>query len=655
MAKNSGKKPKKGKKDRLKAVRPWRNDAAALVVLSPAPAEPAQAEYAPRAEMVPYDENLLERARTQWQFGDWDSLSQLPRTTLQHHPDRAKLAMLAAAGHLQTGNNSEARQFVRLAQDWGCGKQLISRILIAGVHNSLGRASAVTGRREQALNHFHKSVAIGTPGGEARLLASARITQQLIQLGHPDAAQLQHALGAFGTASHDISPERPRRHLLQRAKFHVEQLARLDLGQAWAGNTINTVIFRHHAILTHGDFQYTAFYVDEHTLRLVQRKLAPAAASKTEPPPHTYDLTGDYNLRDAHNSISLGMDRQGHLHISYDHHATQLRYRRSLKPGDITAWSDELPMTGKTEDKVTYPAFILPHDGFPLALLYRDGVHNKGTARLKAYDEESQIWVDHPQAILSGSESKPWTSNAYWNHPAIGSDGSLHLSFVWRTHTLGKEDRINNINIGYACSPDNGLNWLTSKGRGYQLPITQVNAETVHPVSPGSNLINQCSMALDSRNRPHIVFYADDPNGIPQYQHLRYDGKKWLHQIISQRTQPFALKGHGTLQIPISRPEIVLDRQDNAYIITRGDHSQDRMVATLLAAPDYAWSPEDTQTVWDEDLGFAEPIIDRERWLQDNVLSMLLQHNEQPNHDIGHRSIDRSVTLLDIQFRIVRP
>jgi hypothetical protein len=28
-------------------------------------------EAAVEASLVPYDENLLERSRTQWQFGDW--------------------------------------------------------------------------------------------------------------------------------------------------------------------------------------------------------------------------------------------------------------------------------------------------------------------------------------------------------------------------------------------------------------------------------------------------------------------------------------------------------------------------------------------------------------------------------------------------------
>lgn len=69
----------------------------------------------PATYLVPYDENLLERARTQWQFGDWESLAKLNRDTLQHHPDRAKLALLAA-GHLQTDNPDAARQFICHAQ-----------------------------------------------------------------------------------------------------------------------------------------------------------------------------------------------------------------------------------------------------------------------------------------------------------------------------------------------------------------------------------------------------------------------------------------------------------------------------------------------------------------------------------------------------------
>jgi tetratricopeptide (TPR) repeat protein len=140
-------------------------------------------EAQPEQSLVPYDENLLERARTQWQFGDWESLAQLDRVTLQHHPDRAKLALLAAAGRLQTGNNAEARQFIRLAKDWGVSKKLVSQILIAGVHNSLGRAAAICNQQHRALQHFENAIAIGTPGGDTKLLTQARSGYQLLQLG----------------------------------------------------------------------------------------------------------------------------------------------------------------------------------------------------------------------------------------------------------------------------------------------------------------------------------------------------------------------------------------------------------------------------------------------------------------------------------------
>jgi len=132
---------------------------------------------------VPYDENLLERARTQWQFGDWESLAKIDRDTLQHHPDRAKLALLAAAGKLQTDNNNDAKQFIRLAQDWGINKKLISQILTAGVHNSLGRVAALGNQQQRALQHFESAITIGTPGSDAKLLTQARTGEQLNQLG----------------------------------------------------------------------------------------------------------------------------------------------------------------------------------------------------------------------------------------------------------------------------------------------------------------------------------------------------------------------------------------------------------------------------------------------------------------------------------------
>lgn len=140
---------------------------------------------------VPYDENLLERSRTQWQFGDWHSLAKLDREKLKHHPDRAKLALLAAAGHLQTGNPNAARPFVRLAQDWGCSKKLVSQLLVAGLHNSLGRAALANGQDERARRHFEDAIRVALPKADNKLFSEARAVREAAKLGLlPQAAKL---------------------------------------------------------------------------------------------------------------------------------------------------------------------------------------------------------------------------------------------------------------------------------------------------------------------------------------------------------------------------------------------------------------------------------------------------------------------------------
>jgi FkbM family methyltransferase len=142
-------------------------------------------------EIVPYDENLLERSRTQWQLGDWGSLTQMSRDTLQHHPDRAKLALLAAAGHLQTNSTHVAKELIRLAQSWGCSKTMVSQVLVSGVYNGLGRAALAIGQSQRALTHFKSSAAAANPLGDSALFSETIALREGLRLGlMPQAAAL---------------------------------------------------------------------------------------------------------------------------------------------------------------------------------------------------------------------------------------------------------------------------------------------------------------------------------------------------------------------------------------------------------------------------------------------------------------------------------
>ena len=129
-----------------------------------------------------YDPHLLDNARTQWQFGDWDSLVKLQRDNLEAHPERAKLALLAAAGHSQVGDMNAVRDFVQLARDWGCDKQLISRVLVAGVYSTLGRATLVLGERQRALEYYKTSATVINQKANASLLADTQMMRETLRL-----------------------------------------------------------------------------------------------------------------------------------------------------------------------------------------------------------------------------------------------------------------------------------------------------------------------------------------------------------------------------------------------------------------------------------------------------------------------------------------
>jgi len=157
-------------------------------------------------------------------------------------------------------------------------------------------------------------------------------------------------------------------------------------------------------------------------------------------------------------------------------------------------------------------------------------------------------------------------------------------------------------------------------------------------------------MALDSKGFPHIVFYANDVKGIPQYQHLWFDGEQWQRSYVTQRTRSFNLCGGGTLEIPISRPEIVINKDDTVFIIYRAEETEQKLVANYQNAPRYECVPDQIISLWEEAIGNAEPILDRSRWQQEQVLTLLVQYNQQPNGDIHHHKIKSAIRIVDIQF-----
>ncbi len=131
-------------------------------------------ELVEEAVLASYDEGLLEKARTRWQFGDWDRLTQIEQKELIHHPQREKIALLVASAHFQRGDNDAATRYLRLAQDWGCSRRLIAQMLVSGAHNSLAYAQIMLNRHEKAKRHFFASIKTGGVLGAPELLTEVR-------------------------------------------------------------------------------------------------------------------------------------------------------------------------------------------------------------------------------------------------------------------------------------------------------------------------------------------------------------------------------------------------------------------------------------------------------------------------------------------------
>jgi hypothetical protein len=128
------------------------------------------------------DESLYEKIKMQWQFGDWEALLSMELDRIESHPKRDKIALMLASAYLQYADKVSARKYINKAKEWGCGKKLLSQVLIAGVHNTLGKVALIEQKYEKSKYHFESSIAIASPGADQKLLTQARINEQKSQL-----------------------------------------------------------------------------------------------------------------------------------------------------------------------------------------------------------------------------------------------------------------------------------------------------------------------------------------------------------------------------------------------------------------------------------------------------------------------------------------
>lgn len=399
--------------------------------------------------------------------------------------------------------------------------------------------------------------------------------------------------------------------VLKSLSAHAQGSVRvIDVGNAWADNSVNATIFRKNSVITFRNTQYIAYYDDSANVVIGKRKINDSMWQ--------LDRTRwKGNVSDAHNVICIMVDGDGYLHMAWNQHNNHLHYCRSISPGSLT-FTQQMPMTGIHEEKVSYPEFYKLENG-NLIFLYRDGGSGHGNLVMNSYDIKTRKWTQLNGNLIDGEG----TRSAYWQ-ACTDSMGTFHISWVWRE----TPDVATNHDMCYARSKDGGKTWEKSTGEKYILPITASTAEYACHIPQNSDLINQTSMFADAKGRPFIVSYwADTSTKIPQYHLIFKQGKDWKVYNTAFRHTVFSLSGMGTKHIPVSRPQIISWNKNNrqqAAIIFRDEERGNKVSAAICYdLQKMNWKISD---LLPQNVGSWEPSYDTELWKKKNILHLFVEN-----------------------------
>lgn len=402
------------------------------------------------------------------------------------------------------------------------------------------------------------------------------------------------------------------------------------VGNGWSNNSINTVKFRKNALTTFKNFQFIAYYDGDGEVVLGKRKLNTTNWEIVKTP-----YSG--NVKDAHNSISIALDGDGYLHISWDHHDTKLRYARSKLPLGLELGNEET-MTGSAEQKVTYPEFHhLPNGN--LLFFYRSGSSGRGNMVINSYNVKLKKWAQLQNNLLDGENKR----SAYWQ-AKVDQEGVIHLSWVWRESW----DVFTNHDLCYARSKDGGISWEKSNGEKYNLPITINSAEMAWKIPQKSSLINQTAMTTDAKGNPFIASYWSE-NSIPQFQIVYLEKGVWKKTNTAFRQTSFYLGGGGTKKIPISRPDLLVKEHGGnryLYLLFR-DQERDNKIAVAYTNldKDNVWKVKDLTAT---SVGEWEPNYDISLWDKEKKLHIFVQDVNQIDGEGLAKTPPTMVQVLEV-------
>ncbi len=317
---------------------------------------------------------------------------------------------------------------------------------------------------------------------------------------------------------------------------------RIKIDSVWAGHPVGFCLY------TYGNRQYIAYYNAGRSMVVGQRNLDEDKFDLTVLPPITRKETRGTSTVlgwDSHNFVTLGVDKEGYIHLSGNVHVNPLTYFRSTVAGDISTLKQIFEMVGTEEERTTYPHFMLTKEG-ELLYHYRDGASGNGNEIYNIYNCKTKTWkrlIDTPFTDGQG------LMNAYQSQPTLLEDGWYHVYWVWRD----TPDCSTNHDLSYMKSPDL-KNWFNAFGQAIKLPATiDEKILIVDPIPVKGGIINLAAkLCLDKNNNPVFVYHKYDPEGNLQLYTAHIKDDKWNYKQITNWDYRWEFSGNGSINSEVS-------------------------------------------------------------------------------------------------------
>ena len=334
----------------------------------------------------------------------------------------------------------------------------------------------------------------------------------------------------------------------------VSQVIAID--SVWAGHPVGFCLY------THEKRQYIAYYNANRNMVVGQRNLDDDKFQLHVLPATSRETMGGTSTVlgwDSHNSVTLGIDKEGFIHLSGNMHVHPITYFKSTKPNDISTLVQQMKLVGTNEKRCTYPHFMNTKEG-ELLFHYRDGGSGNGNEIYNIYSCENKEWSRMLDVPLTDGQG---LMNAYQTQPTMMKDGWYHVYWVWRD----TPDCSTNHDLSYMKSPDL-KNWFNAYEEKITLPATLDQERLiVDPIPVKGGIINLAAkLCLDDLNQPVFAYHKYDAEGNLQFYTARLNNKKWIYTQVTDWDYRWYFSGNGSINNEVRIKDFV-KRDDGNYQI----------------------------------------------------------------------------------------